>query len=416
MKVITYILTVFLAVFMQTVMASNNQNNDKVTLDVLFLYSQAVADMYDGNPNTRINHLIETTNAIFEDSELNIEVRPVDVIQHTINDDITPTELMVGAKTDADIQALRESYGADVVLMYRPFQDGTQCGLSYRPSSMNSTWRGLAFASVNCATYVTAHELGHTMGLAHSHAQDSTALLPYAMGHGEQGQFATVMAYGSAYDAPKIYKFSSPQADCNGLPCGVEEGEALQADAVKALKQTAPIVAALQDSAIDQQCDANNVLEQIETNVRSQKSAWESATATLNTINQHVDHAKATYDAALAQYRELIFQDYYPAYQAYQASRKELTVVLTAYKAGEASNVALNDVYSIYVKDYQAYKLASKAINDFYSNTYQVAINELKTQRNAQAVQQAIADQAFAEYQAVETEYSEALTAYQCAA
>lgn len=415
MKVFTTILSIFLAVFLQTATASTDQNDtDTTTLDVLFLYSQAVVDLYDGNPHTRINHLIETTNAIFEDSQLNIEIRPVDIIQHAINDEITPNDLMVAAKDDADIKALRDAYGADVVMLYRPYQENQPCGLSYRPTSMDSIWRGLAFASVNCATYVTAHELGHTMGLAHSHAQGSTALLPYAMGHGEQGLFATVMAYGSAYNAPKIYKFSSPELACEGLPCGIEAGEALEADAVKALKQTSLIVASLQDSHIDQQCDANEVIEQIEQDYLKAKEKFENEIAALSTIDNNVEYAKTAYDDALNQYRELIFQDYYPAYQAYQASRTELTTVLNAYKAGTASSDELYDIYDVYVKSYQAFQLASKAITTFYIDTYQLTIENLQLARNSQSSQQAIVDTANVNYQKLETEYHDALSAYQC--
>jgi len=52
------------------------------------------------------------------------------------------------------------------------------------------------------------------------------------------------MAYGSSFgSAQKMYKFSSPDLECNGNACGREEGLEKSADAVKALRQTYPVIA-----------------------------------------------------------------------------------------------------------------------------------------------------------------------------
>lgn len=100
-----------------------------------------------------------------------------------------------------------------------------------------------AHVTIGCGGYVTAHEVGHNSGLGHSEKQGSTGAYTYARGHGVQDTFTTVMAYSGVYNGKKIYKYSSPLLECsNGLPCGIAEGEDKEADAVKALKQTLPLM------------------------------------------------------------------------------------------------------------------------------------------------------------------------------
>jgi hypothetical protein len=397
--------------------ASFAASAEKVTLDVLFLYSQGVTDLYNGDPSTRINHLIETTNTIFSDSQLDIEVRPVDVIQHNINDQVSPRELMTTAKDDASIQELREAYGADVVMLYRPYQQNQPCGLSYRPMSINnSTWRGLSFASVDCAGYVTAHELGHSMGLAHSHAQDSTALLPYAMGHGVQGKFATVMAYGDSYNAPKIYKFSSPKLDCNGSACGIAEGHALQADAVKALKQTAPIAAAIQASKTEAVCSVEdaNLLKTIENSFLAQQSKVEIIETKLASLETDLALANAEYDAALAAYRNTIYQDYYPAYQAYIAAKTALQTQLDNYRNGTESRTTVIAMYQTYLAKRGSFNKAVTAVRTIFNDQYQPAMTALNTTRESLDAYQGTLKTEESKLANLETEYQEAVTIYQC--
>jgi len=412
MKVIAVILTVLIL----TVEASAFQKKDieRTTVDVLFLYSHAVVDFYEGDQVTRINHLIETTNAIFEESQLNITIRPVDIAFHIIDDQITPYQLMIDVVNDPDLSVLREAYGADVIVLMRPRQLGQPCGLSYRPNSMDGYWRGLAFVSVDCATYVTAHELGHTMGLSHSHAQNSTALLPYALGHGERYRFATIMAYSAAYSAPKVYKFSSPKLECRGMPCGIEAGEPLEADAVKALKQTSPIVASLQVSKIDQQCENDEMLNRIETEYFAAKEKLDKETETLNSINKMFEAARLTYTEALAEYRELASKSYYPAYQAFNQARTELTTILGNDEDNSVSSGTLLQLYEIYKKSYESFLSASKAIKSFYNDVYKVVIRTLNNQRKAKKAQSSIVANVERQYLLVKQMYSETLAAYQC--
>jgi len=217
-------------------------------LDTLILYSQGAADEYDGDVETRVNHLIATTNKIYEDSGLNVELNTVKIQQYPMDDAATTSTVLSEIRKDANVTAIRNAVGADTVVMYRPYAHDGLCGLAYQNnylSNPDATWVEkymFAHVTIDCGGYVTAHEVGHNTGLGHSAAQGSTGAYEYARGHGVQDTFTTVMAYSGVYNGKKIYKYSSPTLDCNGLPCGIEEGEENAADAVKALRQTLPLV------------------------------------------------------------------------------------------------------------------------------------------------------------------------------
>ena len=93
-----------------------------------------------------------------------------------------------------------------------------------------------------------AHELGHNPGLNHSRRQDATGgTFDYTLGHGVEGEFATVMAYTSTFQARKIKLLSNPNVACGEFECGISRADANGADAVHAINQVAHQIAGYMD-------------------------------------------------------------------------------------------------------------------------------------------------------------------------
>ncbi len=241
-----------------------------VTVDILLYYTPGFASRYNGEPETRINQLVAVTNQAYQDSGLDIEIRIVHSLQVNYPDggnsgtalrDMTTSQHAAFSQT----AALREQYGADMVMLYRPYKnDHASCGVAWlggwNANGNMSNSVGYMFSHVSatlCGDYVTAHELGHNMGLHHSRRQaPGGGTLHYATGYGIDNSFVTILAYQSAFNVNywtgKLYKFASPNLTCNGHPCGIDSSDTSQgADAVKALNITVPQIANFYEEKID---------------------------------------------------------------------------------------------------------------------------------------------------------------------
>jgi len=225
------------------------------TIDIMVLYT---ADLQSrlGSINaveSRINQLVAISNTAYVDSEMSIELRLVHSEQiNADNDSASGTALVnmqSGAGVFAGVSALRSSKGADMVILLRDYKElhNGSCGIAYilgnqATGTMPNSEKSYAFSVVQdgsyqsgiftyfCNNYSLSHELGHNFGFAHDRDHAGVpGLFDYSYGHDNPNTFSTIMSY----DKPKLGKFSNPNIDCNGEPCGIAEGQPNSADNAK---------------------------------------------------------------------------------------------------------------------------------------------------------------------------------------
>lgn len=297
-------------------------------IDVLVVYTKGAADNYGGNPTTRINQLFQVSNQIYRDSGVDIEIR----VANTLMVDYTDENSAETALQDItynrdpafkDVSAVRSQSKADMVIFYRPFKTvHGNCGLAWvggfetEGDFSNPQVKDYMFAHVafdGCGDYMTAHELGHNMGLRHSRKQDGKGgTFHYALGHGEENKFTTIMAYQSAFNVDywdgKVYKFSSPLLNCKGSPCGVDRNNTVNgADAVYALNITAPQIAnfytaepSASSASSESSTSSSSVASNALTNVANSSKASSSAPNFINDTTSDTRSSAATSSVAAA--------------------------------------------------------------------------------------------------------------------
>ncbi len=242
-------------------------------VDVLVAYTPGFAGSASGGALTRINNLVAITNQAYQNSVINARVRLVGTVQVNYPDNTnnaTALEEITGGDVPvppslSQVAALRNQYGADLVVFIRKFSDPENegCGIAWLIGGNQTPIDpdldapfGYSVVSDGqdgdffCLDETFAHELGHNMGSNHDveNSGGDSGRYPYSYGYkagsGADG-FSTVMAYGDDDQTP-LKVFSNPNILCLGSPCGV----ANEADNARSLAQTVPIVSTFRATAV----------------------------------------------------------------------------------------------------------------------------------------------------------------------
>jgi Metallo-peptidase family M12B Reprolysin-like len=228
------------------------------TIDIMVAYTAGMVTRHGSAAGVvaRINTLIQFANSSYSGSEVAITLNLVHSVQVSYPDggsNGTALNELTGSNGQSSvaipaslsgIATLRNTYGADLVALLRPYQSSSHggCGIAWIggfnvsnigddspfgysvTSSGNSTSGGGSFCSDSAFT----HELGHNMGLMHDRANAVDT-----QGNLQRG--ATLYAYGytlpstnigdiMSYAQDESPRFSSPSLGCSGTNCTVGGG------------------------------------------------------------------------------------------------------------------------------------------------------------------------------------------------
>lgn len=228
------------------------------SVDLLVLYDTHSANYFNQQVETAMQNWVAQTNNMYKDSNIDIQLRLVGAVAHE-QAGADMSAVLTSLRQNTTAMNLRNQYGADFVTQLH--QTG-ECGIGYMAVSAPWAWN---VVGPDCGPMVLAHELGHNMGLNHSRKQGDTggARFSYGLGHGVDGLFGTVMTYSWLYvnkASGRVAKFSNPDVNCLGVPCGVAVGQPDEAHAAQALNNVKNEIAAFRSAVVSSSSQSSLVV------------------------------------------------------------------------------------------------------------------------------------------------------------
>ncbi|NDC73956.1 hypothetical protein EBZ70_01395 [bacterium] len=206
-----------------------------IRIDILMLYTPA-ARIYAGGANAikaSINSFIALANLCYTNSDIAVSLRLAGTAEINYTEDANMSVDLSRLASPGDgymdqAQALRNTYGADLVCLIRRDAAAGVAGIAYvgDGTSSFSPYAYSVVADVWAAGNIAfPHEVGHNFGCLHDRANAGGGTTGYAYGWRFYGndsvQYITVMAY---YPGTRIAYFSNPSILYRGVPTGVASG------------------------------------------------------------------------------------------------------------------------------------------------------------------------------------------------
>ncbi len=239
-------------------------NGQAITVvDIMMLYSSDLSAAYpNGLADTLMTQLVAKANQAFIDSGVSMQLRIVhrQAVNYQKPSNFTALDDLSNAldkrysgsvdSSLAQVRALREQYGADLVSMIRThdLNERGVCGIAQFPDPeqdflANISNVGTSGGSI-CGNTFT-HEIGHNFGAGHQFMNGSSVgARPSAGAWIINNKFNTVMSSIGTGDINRNYslnRFSNPDLKCAGVSCG----DRLQANNAAAINYFSAINASL---------------------------------------------------------------------------------------------------------------------------------------------------------------------------